>query len=72
MFKTNLGWFSLLKFFLGGFLLDSRVGICSLAHSFIAHLLKIAHCNEQLCAFCSDCSGQMRNCEEIAQVARDK
>ena len=59
------------KFFVG-FLVDSRVGICSLAHLLIAHLLKIAHCNEQLWAICSDCSGKMRNCEEIAQVAHDK
>ena len=37
-----------------------------------AHLLKITHFDEQLWAICSDRSGQMSDCERIAQVSHDK
>ena len=44
-----------------------RAGNLLIAHSLIA--LKS---NEWLWAICSDCSGQMSDCEQIAQVAHDK
>ena len=46
--------------------------ICSLLICSFAHLLKSLRSNEQLWAICSDCSGQVSNCEQIAKVAQDK
>ena len=37
-----------------------------------AHLIKIAHFNEQLWAIGSNHSGQISDCEQIAPVAPDK
>ena len=52
-----------------------RIGnslIRSFAHRPFAHSLKIDHFNERLWAICSDCSRQMRDCEQIAKDAHDK
>ena len=42
------------------------------AHSLIAHLLKSLRTNEQMWAIRSGRSGQMSDCERIAQVAHEK
>ena len=47
----------------------SGLGICSFAHQSFAHLLRSLRSNERICAICSDCSGQMSNCEWTVQVA---
>ena len=43
------------------------LGICSFAHS-----LRLLKSNERLWVICSDRSGQMSDCEQIAQVAHVK
>ena len=48
------------------------LGIRSFAHRSFAHLLILLKSNKQLRAIHSDCSRQMRDCEQIAQVAQDK
>ena len=40
-------------------------------HSLIAHLLRLLQPNERLWAIWSDPSGQMSDCEQIAQVAHE-
>ena len=42
------------------------------AHSLIAHSLRSLRSNEWLWTICSDCSGKMSGCEQIAQVTHDK
>ena len=47
-------------------------GMCSFAHRSFAHVLKLLRTNEQMWGIRSGCSGQMSDCERIAQVAHDK
>ena len=53
-------------------LVSSRLGIHSFAHCPFAHSLRSLKSNERLWVLHWYCSGQMRDCERIAQVAHVK
>ena len=46
--------------------------ICSSLICSFVQVLRSLRSNEQLWAICSDCSGQMSDCEQITQVTHDK